>query len=103
VKVLAGVAHVFHVAKFALFALLRSNATWPSAVCLDTLLAGFVFCIGAALLLVSLLSGFYISLGHYVLRAQPRFGAASAALKVVPSVRMHLEHKNVYVQCVLLT
>jgi hypothetical protein len=66
--------------------LLRSNTACPCAVCLDTLDAGFVFWAGAV--------GF---------SAKPRLGAVSVNLNVVPSVWMHFEQRNVYVQCVLLT
>jgi hypothetical protein len=64
-----GFAQLFQELNLLLLALLRSNSTWPCAVCLETDAAAFVFCVGAV--------GF---------STKPMLGAASAVLNVVPSV-----------------
>jgi hypothetical protein len=64
-----GFAQLFQILNLLLLALLRSNTTWPCAVCFETDAVAFVFCVGE--------DGF---------SAKPMLGAASAVLNVVPSV-----------------
>jgi hypothetical protein len=79
-------AYPLQVSNFTLLALPRSKATCPAVVCFEKPDAGSALLLGASAFI-----------------ANPMLGAASPGPNVVRSVRMHFEHRNVYVQCVLLT